>query len=302
MTDLLKPKAHTLLRSVLDLLNGGRIAAADPHTREQVYSLREQIEACLASDQAPEVDLACEDWKAIELAASESPWMPKEYMRNEWVSDVCSFLRGPRAAEQAQPIAGMPTRKSLGYMCLGTAERENQNIGYNQCMDDWESWIRSDQELPTPYDLSEGRAGPDDCEFSRMQGFNEGLEICFAHVGPLLVDNKRMDLMIAQEDHNYDQERATWTRMSDEFKSRIADLESLRGEPITVEAVAITRLDEEGSLCLDWLVEGGISALEIPGQVLVVAHGVITDEEGSGEVYLHAAERKPEPDQRTQDE
>lgn len=70
MTDLLKPKAHLLLRSVLDLLNGGRIAAADPHTREQVYSLREQIDACLEADQAPEVDLACEDWKAIELAAT----------------------------------------------------------------------------------------------------------------------------------------------------------------------------------------------------------------------------------------
>lgn len=84
--------------------------------------------------------------------------------------------------------------------------------------------------------------------------------------------------------------------------ARVAVLEAQQGEPITVEAVAVTRLDEEGSLCLDWLVEGGISALEIPGQVLVVAHGVITDKEGSGEVYLHAADRSPEPDQRTQDE
>lgn len=57
------------------------------------------------------------------------------------------------------------------------------------------------------------------------------------------------------------------------------------GEPIQVEAVAITREDEDG-LYLDWVLEGGISALEAPGVVLLVAHGEVTDDQGSGEVYL----------------
>lgn len=57
------------------------------------------------------------------------------------------------------------------------------------------------------------------------------------------------------------------------------------GEPIQVEAVAITREDEDG-LYLDWVLEGGISALEAPGVVLLVAHGTVTDDQGSGEVYL----------------
>ncbi len=57
------------------------------------------------------------------------------------------------------------------------------------------------------------------------------------------------------------------------------------GEPIQVEAVAITREDEDG-LYLDWVLEGGISALEAPGVVLLVAHGEVTDRHGSGEVYL----------------
>lgn len=57
------------------------------------------------------------------------------------------------------------------------------------------------------------------------------------------------------------------------------------GEPIQVEAVAVTREDEDG-LYLDWVLEGGISALEAPGVVLLVAHGTVTDGQGSGEVYL----------------
>lgn len=57
------------------------------------------------------------------------------------------------------------------------------------------------------------------------------------------------------------------------------------GEPIQVETVAITREDDDG-LYLDWVLEGGISALEAPGVVLLVAHGTVTDDQGSGEVYL----------------
>lgn len=58
------------------------------------------------------------------------------------------------------------------------------------------------------------------------------------------------------------------------------------GEPIQVEAVAVTRARKNGGLALEWLIEGGISALEAPGVVLLVAHGTVTDDQGSGEVHL----------------
>lgn len=35
-------------------------------------------------------------WDEIKSSAEESQWMPKEYVMNDWVSDVCNFLRnGP---------------------------------------------------------------------------------------------------------------------------------------------------------------------------------------------------------------
>ena len=61
--------------------------------------------------------------------------------------------------------------------------------------------------------------------------------------------------------------------------------EQLGQEPILVEAVAVTRENDDGELYLDWLLEGGIAALELPDTLLLVAHGQITDDEGSGEVY-----------------
>ena len=65
----------------------------------------------------------------------------------------------------------------------------------------------------------------------------------------------------------------------------IADLEAKsQVEPILVEAVAVTRECEEDGLRLEWLLEGGIAALELPGSVLFVAHGMVTNDEGHGYV------------------
>ncbi|MFJ4455465.1 hypothetical protein ACIP1G_16440 [Pseudomonas sp. NPDC089392] len=61
-----------------------------------------------------------------------------------------------------------------------------------------------------------------------------------------------------------------------------------RDNAVRVEAVAVTRADDVEGLQLEWLLEGGIAALEQAGQVLLIAHGKITDEEGGGEVYLRA--------------
>lgn len=55
--------------------------------------------------------------------------------------------------------------------------------------------------------------------------------------------------------------------------------------PVLVEAVAVTKEDDDGELYLDWLIEGGICALESAGTLLLVAHGKVTDDEGGGEVY-----------------
>lgn len=39
-------------------------------------------------------DLDAEFWKQIKQAARNSSWIPEEYVMNDWVSDVCHYLRG----------------------------------------------------------------------------------------------------------------------------------------------------------------------------------------------------------------
>jgi hypothetical protein len=61
-------------------------------------------------------------------------------------------------------------------------------------------------------------------------------------------------------------------------------------EPILVEAVAVTRECDEEGLRLEWLLEGGIAALELAGSVLFVAHGTVTNDKGHGYVIPVAGE------------
>ncbi len=67
-------------------------ASRDRHAAEGAVTAR----AALAStaEVIPTIDLDAADWRAIKRAASESTWMPPEYCRNDWVSDVCVYLRG----------------------------------------------------------------------------------------------------------------------------------------------------------------------------------------------------------------
>lgn len=60
--------------------------------------------------------------------------------------------------------------------------------------------------------------------------------------------------------------------------------EQVVADPILVEAVAVVRECDEEGLRLDWLLEGGIAALEHAGTVLLVAHGTVTNDEGHGYV------------------
>jgi hypothetical protein len=39
------------------------------------------------------IDIEKEFWKQIKTAAKNSEWIPEDYYMNDWVSDVCNFLK-----------------------------------------------------------------------------------------------------------------------------------------------------------------------------------------------------------------
>ena len=61
-----------------------------------------------------------------------------------------------------------------------------------------------------------------------------------------------------------------------------------QGEPVLIQAVAVTRADDEDGLRLEWLLEGGIAEMEFPGQVLfaMAEANDLCAEDGSAYVYL----------------
>lgn len=44
-------------------------------------------------EEVPTIDLDQRMWNSIKQAANEAKWMPPEYMMNEWVADVCHWLK-----------------------------------------------------------------------------------------------------------------------------------------------------------------------------------------------------------------
>lgn len=69
------------------------------------------------------IDLDKADFKALCAAALESSWMPPEYMRNDWISDCCRFLReGPRTFD---PVAVLD-RKEIATL----VHVHRNNIGH----------------------------------------------------------------------------------------------------------------------------------------------------------------------------
>lgn len=74
------------------------------------------------SEAIPTIDLDKSSWEAIKQAARESKWMPPEYMTPDWVSDVCSFLRG-----ETQPPPGQSDVKGFA-----AALREIEEIGWGK--------------------------------------------------------------------------------------------------------------------------------------------------------------------------
>ena len=58
-----------------------------------------------AAPQAEPIDLDAVAMQQMRQAAAESTWMPSEYTSNDWIADVCRWLRDgpPAAAPQAEP-------------------------------------------------------------------------------------------------------------------------------------------------------------------------------------------------------
>lgn len=65
-----------------------------------------------------------------------------------------------------------------------------------------------------------------------------------------------------------------------------------QSEPILIQAVAVTRQSDDG-MYLEWLLEGGISEMESPGQVLFAMPEAndLCDEDGSAEIYTRPVEQ-----------
>lgn len=122
-----------------------------------------QLKAFMAVDGLV-LDFDKADWESILKAASENTWMPPEYMRNEWVSDVCAFLRnGPAAfaadGEQptdneaferywyAQKATAIGANEAKLYFSVGAAHARaakplGEMAGYFSYCHDKEKWLQ----------------------------------------------------------------------------------------------------------------------------------------------------------------
>ena len=67
-----------------------------------------------------------------------------------------------------------------------------------------------------------------------------------------------------------------------------------QGEPVTIQAVAVTRDDEDEGLRLEWLLEGGIAEMEFEGMMLFALPEAndLCNEDGSAEIYLSPQQEK----------
>lgn len=68
--------------------------------------VRKALRAAEEEQNTPVMGLSLSLWNDLVKAAQESPWLPKEYMANDWVADLCQFLREPR------DVLPMPTKKA----------------------------------------------------------------------------------------------------------------------------------------------------------------------------------------------
>ena len=94
------------LRALADALDD-----CDPPYYESSPQINRSLDACIAKaadylrEQAEPIDLDAVAMKQMRQAAAKSTWMPSEYTSNDWIADVCRWLRDgpPAAAPQAEP-------------------------------------------------------------------------------------------------------------------------------------------------------------------------------------------------------
>lgn len=91
---------------------------ASGHSRVEYAYAAQAPKPASAEGKIPTIDLTYSHWEAIQQAARESPWIPPEYFKNDWVADVCSFLREPDSAAEAdtakQRPLGVPSDYTFG--------------------------------------------------------------------------------------------------------------------------------------------------------------------------------------------
>jgi hypothetical protein len=69
-----------------------RDAAQEVANRETLLAAYWKDKASAVSA-TPAINLENDFWDQIVQAALDSPWMPDGYMMNDWVADICAFLR-----------------------------------------------------------------------------------------------------------------------------------------------------------------------------------------------------------------
>lgn len=78
----------------------------------------------------PVIDLGAVFWKQIQDAAQQSGWMPPGYMMNDWVSDVCHFLRTGDSSsvpiEEEQLQAAIAFLSSASFVQCAEADPREQ--------------------------------------------------------------------------------------------------------------------------------------------------------------------------------
>lgn len=83
----LKPEDEAGMKN-RDVFIGSMLLCLDGPTQcqrqQQVQDLLQDVRV---------IDLEKESWKQIKQAAEESGWMPDDYCMNDWVSDLCRYLK-----------------------------------------------------------------------------------------------------------------------------------------------------------------------------------------------------------------
>lgn len=87
-----------------------------------IMAAAEAIISARKTREIPTIDLDAHFWGNIQKAAAQATWMPEQYTVNDWVNDVCAFLRdGPTASPEEKAFKKL--RELCGYVENSTEMR-----------------------------------------------------------------------------------------------------------------------------------------------------------------------------------